>query len=289
MKFCFPTNFHPTHPLICCQSGSGSLDPAPCVMRWVPPELRQTHHAPNNARPQYHHPLTCALKQTWALLRRVHHCRNCGKLTQPLEIPPVTPQTCTAYQHTCCKPIEGTCVCDTCSQVRWPDRSLPPSYRRGKKGLSRKKVRICVSCDRSFLTVASSLTCRLTHYSDRRNASEFRAACLAGDMNQVRALYSGGNINLRSPFPHDGGRAYPVHCAAMGGSVELLYYLAVTKHVDCKVLTKDGLGPLQLAAGGMHVPAMVISQSLTYPCSAPPSHRHCLKSVGPLQTKSRGL
>lgn len=51
-------------------------------------------------------------RSTWGLLRRAHHCRNCGYL-----------------------------VCNQCSSKSWPSAMLPPTYHNNEK-----YVRVCDSC-----------------------------------------------------------------------------------------------------------------------------------------------
>jgi hypothetical protein len=67
----------------------------------------------------------CKLCQAgFALLRRVHHCRNCG-----------------------------ACVCAECSSVSWPSRMVPPTYVH----VGEKRVRVCDACHFFFERFRKSL------------------------------------------------------------------------------------------------------------------------------------
>lgn len=67
----------------------------------------------------------CKLCQAgFALLRRVHHCRNCG-----------------------------ACVCAECSSVSWPNRMVPPTYVH----VGEKRVRVCDACHFFFERFRKSL------------------------------------------------------------------------------------------------------------------------------------
>jgi hypothetical protein len=131
----------------------------------------------------------------FAVLRRRHHCRNCG-----------------------------AAVCDSCALARWPAWALPPLYvgagRGGARGglgsssssSSSALQRVCVGCNRA--------------------AFAFRAALAAGDAKACAQLHGSGNLNLRAPLPPlppssrgpelDRLRERPVHLAAMAGSLPLL-------------------------------------------------------------------
>lgn len=130
---------------------------------------------------------------TFGLLRRRHHCRNCGG-----------------------------CVCSTCC-VTWPRASLPEQYfvdehKRSNDGAG---VRVCTACDGAV--------------------ANFRAALLAGDVGAAYRAFDGGraNINLRRPFPQADGALLPVHCAAAGGSLAALRWLAVDNY--CAISGPDAL------------------------------------------------
>merc|ERR1712232_1122689 len=56
--------------------------------------------------------------------------------------------------------------------------------------------------------------------------SSFRLALLDGDKDRAIALHATGNINLTTPFANVKGELfYPVHCAVLGGNLELLKWL----------------------------------------------------------------
>lgn len=82
---------------------------------------------------------------------------------------------------------------------------IPETYNRRKDQF----VKICKSCD------------WLCH--------QFRLALLEGQQDRALALYEMGNVNLHAPFANVKGELfYPVHCAVLGGSHELLKWLVDT-------------------------------------------------------------
>lgn len=92
-------------------------------------------------------------------------------------------------------------VCKDC-YLSWPARMLPETYNFKKDNT----VNICKSCD------------WLCH--------QFRLALLDGDMDKAIALHSTGNVNLHTPFANVKGELlYPVHCAVLGGNLDLLKWL----------------------------------------------------------------
>jgi hypothetical protein len=56
--------------------------------------------------------------------------------------------------------------------------------------------------------------------------SAFRLALLDGDRDKSIALHATGNVNLTTPFANVKGELfYPVHCAVLGGNLQLLKWL----------------------------------------------------------------
>lgn len=54
----------------------------------------------------------------------------------------------------------------------------------------------------------------------------FRIALMDGDRDKAMAIYSTGNVNLYTPFANVKGELfYPVHCAVLGDSLDLLRFL----------------------------------------------------------------
>jgi len=122
----------------------------------------------------------------FTLLRRRHHCRCCGGL-----------------------------VCRTCSNKRWPQNMLPPSYNLKNE----KLMRVCTLCHTS--------------------TESFRAACLQGDLVEAQSIYSSGRIHVEcgySIFPY---ALYPIHCAATSGNVKLVEWLL---SLGCSASVTDGRG-----------------------------------------------
>lgn len=57
-------------------------------------------------------------------------------------------------------------------------------------------------------------------------STQFRLALLEGDRDKAVAMHATGNLNITCPFANvKGEEFYPVHCAVMGGSIELLRWL----------------------------------------------------------------
>ncbi|GKZ01183.1 hypothetical protein MPSEU_001069700 [Mayamaea pseudoterrestris] len=95
----------------------------------------------------------------------------------------------------------GVVVCRDCT-VTWPSKMLPDTYNRKDSG----SLNVCKSCD--WLCNA------------------FRLALLEGDFDQAVALVETGNININSPFGNVKGELFfPVHCAVLGGNIQLLRWL----------------------------------------------------------------
>jgi FYVE zinc finger len=95
----------------------------------------------------------------------------------------------------------GVCVCRDCV-VQWPSKMIPDTYNLKSEAY----VNICKTCD------------WLCH--------QFRKALLEGDFDKVYAIHSTGNVNLNSPFGNVKGELFfPVHCAVLGGKLDLLKWL----------------------------------------------------------------
>jgi hypothetical protein len=57
-------------------------------------------------------------------------------------------------------------------------------------------------------------------------STSFRLALLGGDHDRAVSLFSTGNVNLHTPFANVKGELfYPVHCAVLGGNLNLLKFL----------------------------------------------------------------
>lgn len=92
----------------------------------------------------------CALcDATFAMLRRRHHCRNCG------------------FQ-----------MCDACSSPRWPRWAVPLTYSDGTRSKLHKHIRVCLSCDRLSVAFHSALL--------SGDAVTARSLCESGNVNLRR-------------------------------------------------------------------------------------------------------
>jgi len=96
----------------------------------------------------------------------------------------------------------GSCVCRKCV-VSWPVSRLPQTYNHKRE----PKLHVCRSCN-------------------QLNDS-FYNALIHGHEDEALALYETGNVNLRSPFGKDGNSEimFPIHCAIIGGSLNLVRWL----------------------------------------------------------------
>ena len=103
--------------------------------------------------------------------RRNHHCRNCGHI-----------------------------VCLKCSEKRWHNLMLPPTFHDRER-----IVRVCDVCHLLTVTFADAL-CR-------------------GDHLLAIETYCTGNVNLFCPLSIFDGGGYPIHMAARGGNLRLLRWL----------------------------------------------------------------
>mmetsp|Transcript_32033 Transcript_32033/g.91343 ORF Transcript_32033/g.91343 Transcript_32033/m.91343 type:complete len:388 (-) Transcript_32033:183-1346(-) len=112
---------------------------------------------------------------------------------------------CRAYNCRNC----GSQVCDKCS-TRWGIRMIPKTYISSPN--SAMTVRVCKSCD--WLSNA------------------FCMALLRGSYHDAIRIHSTGNVNLRCTFADISREAmFPIHCAVMGGNVELVKWLVEKE--DC--------------------------------------------------------
>mmetsp|Transcript_35295 Transcript_35295/g.76590 ORF Transcript_35295/g.76590 Transcript_35295/m.76590 type:complete len:699 (-) Transcript_35295:40-2136(-) len=105
----------------------------------------------------------------------------------------------------------GVCICKIDCSVQWPHQSLPETYNIKDENV----VNVCRTCQ---------------SLSDK-----FRNALLAGDLATVVELHQTNNINLRSPFASVKGEImYPLHCAVLGGNLELIQWLVDIRWVPLK-------------------------------------------------------
>jgi len=109
----------------------------------------------------------------------------------------------------------GSQICDKCS-TRWGIRMVPKTYLPYQN--SAMTVRVCKSCD--WLSNA------------------FCMALLRGNYRDAVRLHETGNINLRCTFADISREAmFPIHCAVMGGNVELVKWLV--EREDCPLSVRQ--------------------------------------------------
>mmetsp|Transcript_51065 Transcript_51065/g.123215 ORF Transcript_51065/g.123215 Transcript_51065/m.123215 type:complete len:595 (+) Transcript_51065:62-1846(+) len=114
----------------------------------------------------------------------------------------------------------GSLVCDKCSK-RWGSKQLPKTYVNSSSPPS-LTVRVCQSCD--WLS------------------NSFCMALLLGQSQDAIAVHETGNVNLRTTFAHIHKEAmFPIHCAVMGGSLELVKWMVESHSVPLSVKTKNGI------------------------------------------------
>lgn len=96
-----------------------------------------------------------------------------------------------------------------------PSLFVPP---RGIKS----EHRVCAACD--------------------KESASFKAALIAGEVQQALLIFQNGNINLRSSFPFDKlTREKPIHIAAASGSIPLVKWLIMDLLVPASnIVTFDG-------------------------------------------------
>mmetsp|Transcript_10832 Transcript_10832/g.20260 ORF Transcript_10832/g.20260 Transcript_10832/m.20260 type:complete len:698 (-) Transcript_10832:1128-3221(-) len=105
----------------------------------------------------------------------------------------------------------GVCICSSCSTL-WKRVCVPETYNiKGEAS-----IRICKSCD--------SLS------------KLFRTALLEANYDEALKIYNTGNVNLRCPFMSSKGAEImlPIHCAAEGGSLDLLVWLVEVHYCPLK-------------------------------------------------------
>lgn len=105
----------------------------------------------------------------------------------------------------------GVVICNSCC-VNWSKQSIPETFNVKNEN----SVKVCKSCD--------SLS------------KMFRQALIEADYEKALMIYNTGNINLRCQFmAMKGSEAMlPIHCAAEGGSLELLQWLVDVHHCPIK-------------------------------------------------------
>lgn len=137
----------------------------------------------------------------------------------------------------------GVCICKIDCSVQWPRQSLPETYNIKDENV----VNVCRACH--------SLS------------NLFHDALLAGDLATVTELHRTNNINLRSPFASVKGEImYPLHCAVLGGNLELVQWLVDIRWVPLKsskkkrnssrdgtIATSKGRSVLDLSLSGHNI------------------------------------
>jgi hypothetical protein len=105
----------------------------------------------------------------------------------------------------------GVCVCSSC-YVNWNKLCIPDTYNIKNE----KNVRVCTSCNRLSMM--------------------FKQALLNANYDDALTIYNTGNINLRCQFATNKGEEImlPIHCAAMGGSLDLFIWLTETHYCPIK-------------------------------------------------------
>jgi hypothetical protein len=105
----------------------------------------------------------------------------------------------------------GICVCSSC-HVNWNKLCIPETYNIKNE----KSVRVCTSCNSLSMM--------------------FKQALLNANYDDAITIYNTGNINLRCPFKANKNEEMmlPIHCAAMGGSLDLLIWLTETHYCPIK-------------------------------------------------------
>mmetsp|Transcript_7015 Transcript_7015/g.10759 ORF Transcript_7015/g.10759 Transcript_7015/m.10759 type:complete len:360 (-) Transcript_7015:329-1408(-) len=108
----------------------------------------------------------------------------------------------------------GSQICDKCS-ARWGIRMIPKTYINVQN--TPLTVRVCKSCD--WLSNA------------------FCMSLLHGKYENALLYYGTGNVNLRCTFADIHKEAmFPIHCAVMGGNLELVRWLVEVQ--DCPITVR---------------------------------------------------
>ncbi len=140
----------------------------------------------------------------------------------------------------------GVCVCNGCT-TSWSKVCIPETYNI--KGET--TIKVCKSCD--------SLS------------KIFKRSILESNYDDAITVYNTGNINLRCPFMTSKGSEamLPIHCAAEGGSLEILQWLVEihfcplkrirtsnrnkSQHTDELITTSKGRSVLEIAMANQNV------------------------------------
>lgn len=143
----------------------------------------------------------------------------------------------------------GVCICSNCS-VGWNKMCIPETYNIKAEA----SIKVCNSC--------GSLS------------KLFRRALLDANYEDALRVYNTGNVNLRCPFTtNKGGESMlPVHCAAEGGSLDLLEWLVEvhycplkrirtgnrnkTQHADELITTSKGKSVVEIAMANKSVESL---------------------------------
>lgn len=126
----------------------------------------------------------------------------------------------------------GHLVCSKCSAPRWPKTMLPKSFKKGGG-----RQRVCDTCHTAF--------------------EAFRQALLDGNFARLREVFMTGYIrDVSCPYSVYPGNQYPVHCAAIGGSVDAMRWLLTECRAPLNSLDSKRHGPLYHAAKHQHVALM---------------------------------
>lgn len=143
----------------------------------------------------------------------------------------------------------GVVVCNSCTS-NWSKQSIPETFNIKNEN----SVKVCRSCD--------SLS------------KMFRQALVQADYEKALTIYNTGNINLRCQFMSMKGAEamLPIHCAAEGGSLQLLQWLVDVHHCPIKrirtsnknksqttnelITTSKGRNVLEIAMAGKRVEIM---------------------------------
>ena len=117
----------------------------------------------------------------------------------------------------------GVVTCNSCC-VSWSKQSIPETFNVKNES----SVKVCKSCD--------SLS------------KMFRQALIQADYEKALVIYNTGNINLRCQFmTMKGSEAMlPIHCAAEGGSLELLQWLVDVHHCPIKRIRTSNKSKTQI-------------------------------------------